>query len=324
MSNVHPPDRSLSANEGDINTVLVDENLPTAGAPVDSSEPRTLWGDAWYDLRRSKMFWLAALLLAFVALIVLFPGLLADKDKTNSLYGGCNLSNSLLPPSSEYWFGTDQLGCDVYSMTIFGARPSVAVGVIAALVTTVTGALIGLLAGYYGGWVDSLLSRIIDVFFSLPLIVVGIAALSVVSLPGIWGVTLVLCILGWVSVARMVRGQTIEAKNQDYTTAAKALGASDGRIMSRHILPNAMGPAIVLSVLALGGFISAEATFSYLGLGIRPPAFSWGTIISESQPVFFQAPWTLLFPAAFLILTILGFILLGDAMSEALDPKLRR
>lgn len=324
MSNVHPPDRSLSANEGDINTVLVDENLPTAGAPVDSSEPRTLWGDAWYDLRRSKMFWLAALLLAFVALIVLFPGLLADKDKTNSLFGGCNLSNSLLPPSSEYWFGTDQLGCDVYSMTIFGARPSVAVGVIAALVTTVTGALIGLLAGYYGGWVDSLLSRIIDVFFSLPLIVVGIAALSVVSLPGIWGVTLVLCILGWVSVARMVRGQTIEAKNQDYTTAAKALGASDGRIMSRHILPNAMGPAIVLSVLALGGFISAEATFSYLGLGIRPPAFSWGTIISESQPVFFQAPWTLLFPAAFLILTILGFILLGDAMSEALDPKLRR
>ena len=122
----------------------------------------------------------------------------------------------------------------------------------------------------------------------------------------------------------MVRAQTIEAKSQDYTTAARALGASNGRIMVRHILPNAIGPSIVLAVIGLGGFIAAEATFSFLGLGIRPPQFSWGTMISDSQAVFFQAPWTLLFPAAFLSITVLAFILLGDAVSEALDPKLRR
>ncbi len=213
--------------------------------------------------------------------------------------GGCDLSNSLLPPSSEYWFGTDQLGCDVYSMTIFGARPSVMVGVISApCVTICRGArrahrrLLRWL-GRLGALPHH--RRLLR----LPLIVVGIAVLSVISLPGIWGVVLVPR-PSWAgsSVARMVRGQTIEAKNQDYTTAARALGASNSRIMIRHILPNAMGPAIVLAVLALGGFISAEATFSFLGLGIRPPAFSWGTIIAESQPVFFQAPWTLLFPAA--------------------------
>jgi len=293
-------------------------------SPESGAKPRTLKGDAWYELRHNGIFWISAFLLVFVAAMVLFPGLMANADRTSSLSGGCDLSNSLLPPSSEHWFGTDQLGCDVYSLAIYGARPSVSVGVIAAVVTTIIGAVIGLVAGFYGGAVDSLLSRIVDVFFGLPLIVVGIAALSTISLPGIWGVTLILCVLGWVSAARMVRGQTLEAKAQDYTTAARALGASNTRIMARHILPNAVGPSIVLAVIALGGFIAAEATFSFLGLGIRPPQFSWGTMISESQPVFFQAPWTLLFPAAFLSVTVLAFILLGDAVSEALDPKLRR
>lgn len=288
------------------------------------ARPRTLAGDAWYDLRHNWIFWSSAVLLCFVMLMVLFPNLIADEAKTSSLSGGCDLSNSLLPPSSEYWFGTDQQGCDVYSLSVFGARPSVAVGVIATVVTTLIGAATGLIAGFYGGVVDSLISRVVDVFFGLPVIVVGIAALSAVNLPGIWGVTLILCLLGWVAAARMVRAQTIEAKGQEYTLAARALGASNGRIMMRHILPNAISPSIVLAVISLGGFIVAEATFSFLGLGIRPPAFSWGTMISSSQAVFFQAPWTLLFPAAFLSITVLAFILLGDAVSEALDPKLRR
>lgn len=319
-----PPDRPISSEDlNPINVMLVEEHL-SAEVPANAAAPRTLWGDAWYDLRRSSMFWISAVLLFFVALMVLFPFLLANQDRTSSLAGGCNLSNSLLPPSSEYWFGTDQLGCDVYALTIFGARPSVAVGVIAAVLTTFIGAVVGLISGFYGGWIDSVLSRIVDVFYGLPLIVVGIAVLSALNLPGIWGVVFVLSILAWVTAARLVRSQTIEAKSQDYTTAARALGASNARLMLRHILPNAISPCITLSVIALGGFIAAEATFSFLGLGIRPPAFSWGTMISESQPVFFQAPWTLLFPAFFLSMTVLGFILLGDAISEALDPKLRR
>ncbi len=304
--------------------VLADEADDERLEPPDTGKPRTLAGDAWYDLRHNGIFWMSAVLLVFVLGMVFFPGLFADEARTSSLTGGCDLTDSLLPPSSEHWFGTDQLGCDVYALSIFGARPSVSVGVIAAVVTTLVGALIGLTAGFYGGRVDSIVSRIVDIFYGLPYIVVGIAVLSAVRLPGIWGVTLVLCILGWVAAARMVRGQTIEAKGQDYTTAARALGASNARIMLRHILPNAVGPSIVLAVISLGGFIAAEATFSFLGLGIRPPAFSWGSMISDAQAVFFVAPWTLLFPAAFLSVTVLAFILLGDAVSEALDPKLRR
>jgi oligopeptide transport system permease protein len=324
MSEINPPERDLPEVTGDVGGILVEEHLAPPDSPADASTPRTLWGDAWYDLRRSSMFWVSAVLLFFVALMVLFPYFLADQDRTSSLAGGCNLSNSLLPPSSEHWFGTDQLGCDVYSLTIFGARPSVAVGVISALLTTFLGAVVGLVSGFYGGVLDSVLSRIVDIFFGLPLLVVAIAVLSSLNLPGIWGVVLVLSILAWVTAARLVRSQTIEAKSQDYTTAARALGASNARLMLRHILPNAISPSITLAVISLGVFISAEATFSFLGVGIRPPAFSWGTMISESQPVFFQAPWTLLFPAFFLSMTVLAFILLGDAISEALDPKLRR
>jgi oligopeptide transport system permease protein len=304
--------------------VLSDEADEVRLTPAEEKKPRTLAGDAWYDLKHNGVFWISAVLLVLVMFMVLFPGAIADEAKTSSLSGGCSLRDSLTPPNAEYWFGTDQLGCDVYSMTVFGARPSVAVGVIAAAVTTLLGALIGLTAGFYGGKVDAVISRIVDVFYGMPMIVVGMAVLSAVSLPGIWGVTLMLCVLGWVGAARMVRAQTIEAKGQDYTTAARALGASNSRIMLRHILPNAIGPSIVLAVIGLGGFIAAEATFSFLGLGIRPPAFSWGTMISDAQAVFFSAPWTLLFPAAFLSITVLAFILLGDAVSEALDPKLRR
>ncbi len=304
--------------------ILADEADDERLTPTDTSKPRTLAGDAWFDLKHNGIFWTSTVLLVVVMAMVLVPGLFADEARTSSLTGGCDLTDSLLSPSSEHWFGTDQLGCDVYALSIHGARPSVFVGVIAAVVTTTIGALIGLVAGFYGGIVDSLVSRVVDIFYGLPYIVVGIAVLSAVRLPGIWGVTLVLCILGWVAAARMVRGQTIEAKGQDYTTAARALGASNARIMLRHILPNAIGPSIVLAVISLGGFIAAEATFSFLGLGIRPPAFSWGSMISDAQAVFFVAPWTLLFPAAFLSVTVLAFILLGDAVSEALDPKLRR
>ena len=285
---------------------------------------RGLLGDAWLDLRRSPIFWVSATLIILVLLLVLVPGLIADAEKTSSLTGGCQLSDSLQAPSAEHWFGTDQQGCDVYALTVFGARPSVTVGVIGAVTTTLIGVLIGVTAGYFGRWVDAVLSRIVDIFYGLPLILGGIVLLTAVRLPGIWGVVLVLTLLGWVPAARLVRSTTIEGKNQDYTLAARALGAGAGRIMFRHILPNAVGPSIVLAVISLGAFIAVEATFSFLGLGIQPPVFSWGTMISDAQSVFFQAPWTLLFPAAFLSITVLAFILLGDAVRDALDPKARR
>jgi oligopeptide transport system permease protein len=290
----------------------------------DTAQSRTLAQDAWYDLRRSWIFWISAVLLVGVLFMVLFPGLIASEEATSSLTGGCQLANSKLPPSSEYKLGTDQQGCDVYALSVFGARPSVAVGVIAAITTTVLGAVLGTLAGFFGGKTDAVISRSLDIFLGVPYILGSIVLLSAVDLPGIWGVVLALTLLSWPVAARMVRAKTIEAKGQDYTLAARALGAGNSRIMFRHILPNAIGPSIVIAVISLGLFIGAEATLSYLGLGIRPPAFSWGTMISDAQQSFFEAPWTLLVPAGFLTVTVLAFILLGEAVSEALDPKLRR
>jgi len=304
-----------------------DAGMPTLDSTervTDSNDPRGLLGDAWYGLRRTWYFWISLVLIIFVAAISIFPQFFADKEKTSSLTGGCQLMDSLLPPSSEHWFGTDQLGCDVYSLTIYGARPSVITAIIATIATVVIGAIIGIVAGYYGGWLDSLLSRITDVFFGLPVLLGGIVILTALGAPGLWGVIFVLVVLGWVGTARLVRSTTIEAKNQDFVLAARALGASNLRIMRRHILPNAMGPAIVVAVISLGGFVGAEATFSYLGLGIQPPEFSWGSIISDAQSVFFTAPWTLFFPALFLTVTVLAFILMGDAVRDSLDPKLRK
>ena len=304
-----------------------DAGLPTLDSTervTDASNPRGLLGDAWYGLRRTWYFWISLVLIVFVAAISIFPQFFADKEKTSSLTGGCQLMDSLLPPSSEHWFGTDQLGCDVYSLTIYGARPSVITAIIATAATVLIGAIIGIVAGYYGGWIDSVLSRVTDVFFGLPVLLGGIVILTALGAPGLWGVIFVLVVLGWVGTARLVRSTTIEAKNQDFVLAARALGASNLRIMRRHILPNAMGPAIVVAVISLGGYVGAEATFSYLGLGIQPPEFSWGSIISDAQSVFFTAPWTLFFPALFLTVTVLAFILMGDAVRDSLDPKLRK
>ena len=304
-----------------------DAGLPTLDSTervTDASNPRSLLGDAWYGLRRTWYFWISLVLIVFVAAISIFPQFFADKEKTSSLTGGCQLMDSLLPPSSEHWFGTDQLGCDVYSLTIYGARPSVITALIATAATVLIGAIIGIVAGYYGGWIDSVLSRVTDVFFGLPVLLGGIVILTALGAPGLWGVIFVLVVLGWVGTARLVRSTTIEAKNQDFVLAARALGASNLRIMRRHILPNAMGPAIVVAVISLGGYVGAEATFSYLGLGIQPPEFSWGSIISDAQSVFFTAPWTLFFPALFLTVTVLAFILMGDAVRDSLDPKLRK
>ena len=191
--------------------------------------------------------------------------------------------------------------------------------------TTVFGAFVGLIAGFYGGAADSVLSRIIDIFFGLPLLVVGIAALSAISLPGIWGVVLVLCRARLGRWRREWCGPRRSRPRARTTRPPRALsGPATAGSWGATSCPTRSGPSIVLAVIGLGGFIAAEATFIFLGLGIRPPQFSWGTIISESQAVFLQAPWTLLFPAVFLSLTVLAFILLGDAVCEALDPKLRR
>jgi len=295
-------------------TGVLGESVTKAG------RPRGLAGDAWRDLRHRPVFWVAVVLVAIFVLMAIAPRLFTAKDPT-----ACNLDNQFLTPSGQNWFGTDVQGCDVYARTIYGARASISVGVLATLLTAVLATIVGLAAGFYGGWIDAILSRVIDIILGIPLLLAAIvfSRRFIGQNLGIWPVVLVLGLLGWTTAARVIRSSVITAKQQDYVQAARMVGAGNGRIILRHILPNALAPMIVVLTIALGIFISTEATLSFLGAGLKPPTISWGGDISDAQARFQTAPWPLLFPASFLALTVLAFIMLGDAVREAFDPKLR-
>lgn len=287
----------------------------------DAAPVRSLTGDAWYDLRRNPLFWLASAIVVLMVLMAAFPGLFSSIDARTA---ACSLSDSLRRPSAEHWFGFDKQGCDVYSRVVYGARSSVLVGVFSTLLAGFIAVLVGTLAGYYGRWVDALLARALDVFLGVPVLLGAIVVAKALSGQdlGIWPVVLALGLLGWPTPARIIRSSVIAAAHQDYVKAARVLGASDGRIILRHILPNSLAPTVVVLTIMLGTFIATEATLSFLGVGPRN-TISWGTDIAEAQRWIREASFPLLFPAGFLTLTVLAFIMLGDAVREAFDPRLR-
>ena len=283
--------------------------------------PRSLAGDAWHDLQRNPVFWIAGAVVVLMLMLAAFPGLFSSIDARAH---NCQLSDSMRPPDAAHWFGFDKQGCDVYSRVVYGARASVLVGVFSTVITGVIALSLGLLAGYFGGWVDAVLARLVDVFLGIPVLlgaVVVAKALSGQEL-GIWPVVIALGFLGWPAAARVVRSSVITARHQDYVLAARVLGASHLRIMLRHILPNSLAPTVVMLTILLGTFIALEATLSFLGVGPRGTV-SWGVDIAEAQRWIRQASYPLLFPACFLTATVLAFIMLGDAVREAFDPRLR-
>ncbi|MFI9270555.1 ABC transporter permease [Kitasatospora sp. NPDC052896] len=291
---------------------------PEAPAGDQRVAPRSLWQDAWHDLRRNPVFLVSGVLILFLLLMAIWPGLLTSTDPLK-----CDLFRSQEGPTAGHPFGFDTQGCDVYARTVHGARASITVGVCATAGSALAGTVLGGLAGFFGGWFDSVISRIADVFFGIPILLGGLVFLSVVPGQSIWIVVAFIVVLGWPQIARIARGAVITAKQQDYVTAARALGAGSGRLMLRHILPNAVAPIIVVSTIALGTYISLEATLSFLGVGLKPPTVSWGIDISSASDTFRNAPHMLLFPAGALSITVLAFIMLGDAVRDALDPKLR-
>jgi peptide/nickel transport system permease protein/oligopeptide transport system permease protein len=316
----------------DYETVAATENQsarrgPTGepGAPgkvASENKPRSLAGDAWRDLRRNPIFWVSLALVAIVTLMAAFPGLLAANDPKD-----CTLSRQHLGPSGGAIFGYDFQGCDVYARAVFGARASLLVGVLSALLTGIIALVVGMLAGYFGRWVDAVLSRVIDVVLGIPLLLAAIVLLKRIHSDGQWvrlfAVIFVLAILGWTTAARVIRSSVISAKQQDYVAAARMLGAGNGRIMFRHILPNALAPVVVVITIALGSFIAAEATLSFLGIGLKDPWISWGMDIDAGRAHMREAATPLVVPSTFLALTVLAFIMLGDAIRDAFDPKLR-
>ncbi|MGW4895009.1 ABC transporter permease [Kitasatospora sp. NPDC004240] len=301
-----------------------DDNRPKA-APAKEQKPErvaSLWSDAVRDLRRNPVFIIGAVLVFCLLVISAVPGWFTSGSPFDG--NACDLSNSLERPSAEHWFGFDVQGCDIYTRTVWGARNSIIVGVLTTVLVTVVGALLGLLAGWKGGILDSVLSRFTEIFFSIPLLLGGMLIMSMLPWAGnAYSVALVMSVLGWPQIFRIMRASVLANKNNDYVMAARALGAGAGRITFRHILPNAIAPVIVVAAISLGVYIGAEAALSYLGIGVQSPEISWGLMISDAQPRFLVAPHVLLFPAGVLSVTVLAFIMLGDAVRDALDPKLR-
>ncbi|MFD9796823.1 ABC transporter permease [Streptomyces sp. NPDC059070] len=300
------------------------ETPVTAAATTATEKPRSLWSDAWRDLRRNPFFIVSALLIVFLVLVASFPGMFSSVDPDHAdlakhYLGSPNYSHFF----QEDWFGYDVQGRSIYSRVLYGARASIIVGVCVTVFVTLLGSFVGMLAGYFGGWLDSLLSRLTDVFFGIPLLLGAIVILNAFTHRTVWSVVVGLGLLGWTQLARVMRGSVITVKQADYVQAAKALGASTSRIMIRHILPNAVAPVIVVATIALGGYIATEATLSFLGIGLPPSTVSWGNDISSGQTVIRTAPHVLFFPSAMLSITVLAFIMLGDAVRDALDPKLR-
>jgi peptide/nickel transport system permease protein len=228
---------------------------------------------------------------------------------------------ALQPPSMRHLLGTDALGRDVLSRVLFGGRVSLAVGVGVELVVATLGGFVGLLAGYYGRVLDGTLMRVTDVVMAFPSLVLAIGLIAVFETPGLANVFLVLVLLGWTTIARVVRGTVLTLKSREYVQAARAIGARDRTILLRHVLPNALGPLLVAATLGVGGNMVAEAGLSFLGLGAQAPTISWGAMLADGQSDLMTAPWAAVFPGLALLLAILGINLLGDGLRDLLDPR---
>ena len=280
--------------------------------------PESLSSDIWLALRRRPQFVLSAALIALIVLVAVFPSLFTSADP-----GYANPDQSLLVPSAAHWFGTDLQGHDIYARTIYGARASITVGLGATLVVFVVGGALGALAGFYGGWLDALVSRVADVFFGIPLLLAAIVLMQVMHHRTVWTVIAILALFGWPQIARITRGSVLAVRGSDYVLAAKALGLNRFGILLRHVLPNAIGPVIAVSTIALGLFIVTEATLSYLGVGLPPSVVSWGGDINVDQIRLRAGSPILFYPAGALAITVLAFMIMGDALRDALDPASR-
>jgi oligopeptide transport system permease protein len=302
-----PADATLSASS-------------SAPKRMDTGRQASLTSDAWRELRTNPLFIVSALFALLMIVIAIAPQFFFHTQPTK---GACDLADSLKPPRSGHLFGNDRLGCDVLGSVIWGARPSIFIGLSVTFFASTLAVLVGSVAGFYGGLIDAVLSRLTDVALGFPFLVGAIVLLSAFPSRSAATVALVLVIFGWSGLTRIMRGSVIAAKDMDYVTAARALGASNGRMLWRHVLPNAITPIMVLATIGVGGIIGSEATLTFLGVGLQVPNNSWGLSISGAQQVWKNAPHTLLFPSIVLSLTVLAFIVLGDTVRDAFDPKLR-
>jgi peptide/nickel transport system permease protein len=255
-------------------------------------------------------------ILAILVLAILAP-LLAGYDPAST-----DSKSVLTPPSREHIFGTDRLGRDIFSRIVYGARISLAIGFIAVGIASIIGVLIGAIAGYYGGFIDYLLMRFVDIMLCFPTIFLILAVISILE-PSIINIMVIIGATGWMGIARLVRAQVLTLKERDYVSAARVMGAKDSRIILKHLIPNAIGPVLVSATLGIGGAILMESALSFLGIGVQPPTPSWGNILMDGRSTLGVAWWLTVFPGIFIFFTVLSYNILGEALRDILDPRLK-
>lgn len=279
------------------------------------------WKDAWRRLKSNKVA-----LISLIIIILFILGSILVPSFSKFSYEQNNLEFANMKPSAEHWFGTDQLGRDIFVRAFYGARYSLIIGFAAAFINLIIGIIYGGISGFVGGKVDNFMMRIVDILYSIPLTIYVIIFMAAFNQPGsgksgLSTIVLALCISYWINMARIVRGEVLQLKQQEFVLAARALGASGSRILFRHLIPNCIGSIIVTMTLLIPQAIFTEAFLSFIGLGINPPLASLGTLANDAQKVLTVYPYQLLFPAIMICLIILAFNLFGDGLSEALDPK---
>lgn len=295
--------------------------LVTNQGPIQSNvkkdEVVSPWKEAWRTFLKNKLAIIGACIVFFFIILAIFAPLIAPEGIDNK-----ELANRLKPPSSKHWFGTDDFGRDIFARVIFGARISLKVGLLAVLGSAVVGSFLGIIAGYYGRWIDNLICRIFDIMLAFPSILLAIAIVAVLG-PSLRNALIAIAIINVPNFGRLIRSRVLSVKEEEYITAAKAVGMKDRRILFNHILPNSIAPIIVQGSLAIATAIIEAAALGFLGMGATPPDPEWGKMLSDSKNYLVQAPWTMIFPGLAIMLSVLGFNLMGDGLRDALDPKMK-
>lgn len=272
----------------------------------------------WKRFRRNRLALAGAGVVGLLFILSFLAPLITPYDPSH-----LDAWHVLLPPSAQHWFGTDELGRDVYTRVIYGARVSLKVGFVAVGIAVFIGTVVGLVAGFYGGWLDSLLMRLVDIMLCFPTFFLILAVIAMLE-PSIWYIMIIIGLTGWMGVARLVRAEVLTLREREFVLAARTLGASDFRIIVHHILPNAMSPVLVAATLGVAGAILTESALSFLGIGVQPPTPSWGNILTAGKDYIEFAWWLSLFPGLAILITVLAYNLLGEGLRDALDPRLNR
>ena len=294
----------------------VDKDIESAEAIVRPSV--TYWQDAWRRLKQNRLAMVGLWVIVAITLIAIFGPMFSPYS-----YSDQSLFDQNMYITKEHWLGTDDLGRDLLTRIMYGARISLTVGFVASFINLTAGVVYGGISGYYGGQVDNIMMRIVEILSGIPLLLYVIL-LMVVLKPGLQNILIALGLVYWLGMARIVRGQILSLKEQDYVLAARTIGADNWRIIWKHLIPNAMGPIIVTATLNIPQAIFTEAFLSFIGLGVNAPMASWGVLANDALPSFRTYPWQLFFPAIAISVTMLAFNFLGDGLRDALDPKQRK